>query len=122
MSINLQKLDPPPLQNDKLSPDLQNWLSNLTDQINQMTITTENAINNIVINKTADIGGAGAGPISVAVSGMDANSIVVATIVSSTNTVAVAKCVATASGFNITFTGDPGASCIVSYSIGIAAQ
>lgn len=69
---------------------------------------------------TADIGGAGAGPISVAVAGFTANTRVVATIASSTNTVAVAKCIGTATGFDITFSGDPGAACVVNY-IGIGA-
>lgn len=64
---------------------------------------------------TADIGGGGAGPISVAVAGMSAASAVVATIASSTNTVAVAKCISTATGFDITFDGDPGAACVVNF-------
>lgn len=64
---------------------------------------------------TADIGGGGAGPISVVVAGMSAASAVVATIASSTNTVAVAKCISTATGFDITFDGDPGAACVVNY-------
>ena len=71
---------------------------------------------------TADIGGAGAGPISVAVTGLTAASPVVATIASSSNTVAVAKCIGTVTGFDITFTGDPGAACVVNYVAYITAQ
>jgi hypothetical protein len=68
---------------------------------------------------TANIGGGGAGPISVAVPGITSQgyNYVVATIASSSNTVAVAKCVLTSTGFNITFTADPGASCLVNYVI-----
>ncbi len=71
---------------------------------------------------TADIGGAGAGPISVVVAGLTAASPIVASIASSSNAVAVAKCIGTATGFDITFTGDPGAACVVNYVAYIAAQ
>lgn len=77
---------------------------------------------NIKAATTADIGGAGAGPISVVVAGLTAASVVVASIEASSNAVAVAKCNATATGFDITFTGDPGASCTVNYVAFIAAQ
>lgn len=77
---------------------------------------------NIKAATTADIGGAGAGPVSVVVAGMTAASVVVATIATSTNTVAVAKCVATATGFDVTFTADPGAACTLNYVAFIAAQ
>ncbi|MDD5211388.1 MAG: hypothetical protein PHV62_03170 [Sulfuricurvum sp.] len=77
---------------------------------------------NIKAATTADIGGAGAGPISVVVAGLTAASVVVASIEASSNAVAVAKCNATATGFDITFTGDPGAACTVIYVAFIAAQ
>ncbi len=77
---------------------------------------------NIVAATTADIGGGGAGPISVVVAGLTAASVVVATIESSTNVAAVAKCTATATGFDITFTADPGAACLVNFVAFIAAQ
>lgn len=71
---------------------------------------------------TADIGGGGAGPISVAVAGLTASSIVVATVASSTNTVAVAKCIGTVTGFDVTFTADPGAACVLNYVAYIVSQ
>ena len=77
---------------------------------------------NIIANSTADIGGGGAGPISVVVANLTAASKIVATIASSSNVVAVAKCIATATGFDITFTGDPGAACVVNYVAFVAAQ
>ncbi|MCF1193250.1 hypothetical protein LRR18_16795, partial [Mangrovimonas sp. AS39] len=72
--------------------------------------------------QTADIGGGGAGPINVVVAGVTAASVIVASIVSSSNTVAVAKVAPGAGSFDITFTADPGAACVVSYVAYIAAQ
>ena len=77
---------------------------------------------NIKAETTADIGGAGAGPLSVAVAGLTTASKVVATIASSSNVVAVAKCIATNTGFDITFDGDPGAACVVNYVAFVVAQ
>lgn len=77
---------------------------------------------NIIANSTADIGGGGAGPISVVVAGLTVSSKINATIASSSNVVAVAKCVATATGFDITFTADPGAACVVNYVAFVVAQ
>lgn len=77
---------------------------------------------NIIAGTTADIGGGGAGPISVVVAGLTAASPIVATIASSSNAVAVAKCIGTATGFDITFSADPGAACVVNYVAFIAAQ
>jgi hypothetical protein len=76
----------------------------------------------VIAGRTADIGGGGAGPLSVVVAGLTAASIVVASIQTSSNTVAVAKATATATGFDILFTGDPGAACTVNYVAYIAAQ
>jgi hypothetical protein len=73
------------------------------------------AISNIIAGKSADIGGGGAGPITIAVVGLTTSSVVSASIESSTNAVAVAKCTAGADEFDILFTGDPGAACIVNY-------
>lgn len=71
---------------------------------------------------TANIGGAGAGPITVSVTGLTSSSVVVATIASSSNTAAVAKAVAGTNSFNVTFTADPGATCTLNYVAYIAAQ
>ena len=72
--------------------------------------------------QTADIGGGGAGPINVVVADLTGASVVVASILSSSNTVAVAKVDPGAGSFDITFTGDPGAACVVNYVAYIAAQ
>lgn len=77
---------------------------------------------NIIAATTANIGGAGAGPISVAVAGLTAASVVVGTIESSSNAVQVQTITATATGFDVVFSGDPGASCLLNYVAFIAAQ
>lgn len=71
---------------------------------------------------TGNIGGAGAGPITVTVAGLTASSVVVATIATSSNAVSVAKAVAGTGNFDILFSGDPGATCTVNYVAYIAAQ
>jgi len=70
---------------------------------------------NIKAGTTANIGGSGAGPITVSVSGLTSSSVVVASIATSSNPAAVEKCIAGSAGFNITFTADPGATCTVNY-------
>lgn len=77
---------------------------------------------NIKAARTANIGGGGAGPISVVVAGLTANSIIVADIQASSNAVEIQKVTATVTGFDILFSGDPGATCTVNYVAFIAAQ
>jgi hypothetical protein len=77
---------------------------------------------NIKAGITGNIGGGGAGPITVPVTGMTASSVVVATIATSTNAVSVAKAVAGSGGFDVTFDADPGATCTLNYVAFIAAQ
>lgn len=76
----------------------------------------------VVANRTANIGGGGAGPISVVVAGLTAASIVTASIQASSNPVEIQKVTATATGFDILFSGDPGATCTVNYIAYIVAQ
>ena len=77
---------------------------------------------NIKADRTANIGGAGAGPISVVVAGLTAASIVTASIQASSNPVEVQKVTATGTGFDILFSGDPGATCTVNYVAFVVAQ
>ncbi len=77
---------------------------------------------NIKAATTADIGGGGAGPLTIVVAGMTAASVVVASIESSSNVVAVAKAVAGSGSFDLTLTGDPGAALTVNYVAFIAPQ
>lgn len=77
---------------------------------------------NIKAARTANIGGAGAGPISVTVSGLTSSSIVTGSIQASTNPVVIQKMTATATGFDVLFSADPGATCTVNYIAFVAAQ
>lgn len=77
---------------------------------------------NIKAGTTGNIGGAGAGPITVPVAGVTAASVVTASIATSTNTVSVSKVTPGSGGFDILFSADPGATCTISYIAFIAAQ
>jgi hypothetical protein len=77
---------------------------------------------NIKAATTGNIGGAGAGPITVTVAGLTAASVVVATIEASSNAVSVVKATAGSGNFDVTFSADPGASCTLNYVAFIAAQ
>lgn len=85
-------------------------------------LTNVQLVSGVKVGRTSDIGGGGAGPINVSVTGLTTNSVVVASIESSSNTVAISKCDGVVNGFNVTFTADPGASCILSYVAYIATQ
>lgn len=77
---------------------------------------------NIKAATTANIGGAGAGPISVVVAGLTTASVVVATVEASSNAASVIACTATGTGFDVTFSADPGATCTLNYVAFLAAQ
>ncbi len=77
---------------------------------------------NIKADRTANIGGSGAGPLSVVVAGVTAASIITGSIQASSNPVEVQKITATATGFDILFSGDPGATCTVNYVAFVVAQ
>ena len=100
--------DTPSIEGNDLPPDLNRWFSHVADQINA-------TLGGIVADRTENIGGAGAGPISVAVPGFTAGTIVTANIQSSSNAVTIQKVTATSTGFDILFSCDPGASAIVNY-------
>lgn len=84
--------------------------------------TTTVQLNTNIKSNSSSVGGAGAGPISVVVAGLTSSSKIVATIASSSNTVSVAKCIATATGFDVTFSGDPGAACVLNWVAFVVAQ
>lgn len=71
---------------------------------------------------TSNIGGAGAGPLTVSVPGLTAASVVVASVESSTNACSVIACTAGTDSFDITVSADPGATLIVNYIAFITAQ
>ena len=74
---------------------------------------------NFVIAQSANIGGAGAGPIVVSVPGASSTSVAVANIVSSSNAVQIQKVLPGTNQISVTFSGDPGASAIISYIVSL---
>jgi hypothetical protein len=77
---------------------------------------------NIKAVRSADIGGGGAGPITITQAGVVATSVIVANIVSSSNTVSITKVTPGTGNFTVLFSGDPGAACILNYIVFIAQQ
>lgn len=91
------------------------WLTTLVDIINASFVTLNQAFANLLAVGQIDVGGGGAGPISVAVTGLMASNFVSVTLVSSSNSVTIQSVVAGVGSFDITFSGDPGASAIIVY-------
>lgn len=71
---------------------------------------------------SANIGGAGAGPLTVNVTNMTTASVVVVTVSSSSNACYVVKATPGTGSFALTVNTDPGASLIINYIAYIAAQ
>ncbi len=69
----------------------------------------------LIVGRTGNIGAGGAGPITVAVAGLNDTSNVQVSMYSSSNPVSIIAVQATVNSFAITFSADPGASCIVQY-------
>lgn len=72
-------------------------------------------VSNIKAAQSADIGGAGAGPITIAVTGLSSTSVVTASIISSSSPVSIIAATPGVDSFTVTFSADPGASCFISY-------
>ncbi len=117
--INLTSVDTPMLEETNFGPNAKQWLTTLVDIINANFTLLTNAFGNLYLLSGAevDIGGGGAGPINVVVAGLVATNFVNVTLVSSSNDVTIASVVPGAGSFNITFSGDPGASAIIVYQV-----
>lgn len=99
--------------------------NNLSDVASAATARTNlgaQPVANIKAATTGNIGGAGAGPITVTVAGLTTSSVVVATVASSSNPVSVILATAGSGNFDVTFSADPGATCTLNYVAFIAAQ
>lgn len=77
---------------------------------------------NIKAQQVTGLGGSGAGPLSVTAAGCTAASVVVVSIVASSNPVSVVAVAPGSGSFNLTLSGDPGATLTISYVMFIAAQ
>ena len=73
--------------------------------------------------RSANIGGGGAGPLTITQAGVvAASSVIVASIVSSSNPVSIIAATPGTGNFTVTFSADPGASAIINYITFIAQQ
>jgi hypothetical protein len=113
--INLELLDPPILEQTQFEPDMQRWLSNIVDIINASFMTINNIFANVLAISTIDIGGSGAGPLTVTVVGLTAVGSVTVNLLSSSNPVSISSVVPGTNQFSVTFSADPGASAIIQY-------
>lgn len=76
----------------------------------------------VKVAQSGNIGGAGAGPVDIAISGVTSTSIAKVSIVSSSNAVSIETVVPGTDKISVTFSGDPGASAIVSYIVYLLPQ
>lgn len=117
VQINLNTVDTPMLEETNFGPNAKQWLTTLVDIINANFTTLNQALANLFLlsNAQMDIGSSGAGPLTVVVAGLIPSNFVTVTLVSSTNAVTIKNIVSGAGSFDITFSGDPGASAIIVY-------
>ena len=113
--INFEPLDPPIIEQTQFGDDMNRWITNIVDIINANFTTVSNALVSLIAVGQIDVGGSGAGPITVTVAGLNSSNFVNVTLISSSNSVSVALVTAITNGFNITFSADPGASAVIAY-------
>lgn len=77
---------------------------------------------NIKAAQVASLGGGGAGPLTVTAAGCLSTSVVVVSIVASSNAASVIKVVPGSGSFALTLSADPGATLTISYVMFIAPQ
>lgn len=114
--INLEVLDTPIVEQTKFDPDMNRWLSNVVDIVNAAFATLTQYTSNIITSAGINVGGGGAGPINVTVTGLTPSGYVNAQLISSSNPVTITSVVPGTNQFAITFSGNPGASAIIVYS------
>ena len=113
--ISLQPLPIPLLDQTDFGPDMDRWLANIVDIINSAFETLNEAFANFITSAGIDVGGSGAGPITVTVVGLTSSGYVNVNLISSSNPVTITSVVPGNGSFDITFSGDPGASAIIVY-------
>lgn len=77
---------------------------------------------NIIAAQSANIGGAGAGPLNIVNASVAAASVIVASIISSSNPCSIIAVAPGVGSFNVTVSADPGANLFISYVIFVAPQ
>lgn len=110
--LDLNLLDTPDVEQTMFGPEMKRWLANSVDIINGWF----QAFANLIQAAGVDVGGGGAGPISVPVVGLTADGYVNARLVSTSNSgVTIDDVTPGLNAFTITFSADPGASAIIVY-------
>lgn len=113
--INLEVLDTPILEQTNFGPDMDRWISNVVDIVNDSFMTLNNVFANVLAILSVDIGGSGAGPINVSVPGLTSTGSVTVNLLSSSNPVTISAVTPGTNQFSVTFSADPGASAIIQY-------
>ena len=122
ITVNMNVLDSPILEQTQFGDDMKNWLTNAVDILNAEVNTVEtvvetinNLFNNMIAVNTVNIGGSGANPPPVSVLGLTSSGFVIVSLLSSTNPVTILSVVPGTNQFTVTFSADPGPSAIISY-------
>ena len=116
--LELSLLDTPDVEQTQFGPDMKRWLANAVDIINEQF----QALDLMIQTAGFNAGGGGAGPINVPVIGLTSNDYVNARIISTSNpNITISTITPGLNSFDITFSGDPGASAIIVYQA-ISAQ
>lgn len=115
MLINLNVVDTPIEEQTQFGPDMKRWLTTTTDIINTNFTILNQAITQLLAVGQTDVGGGGAGPLTVAVTGLYSTNFVNVTLISSTNPVTIINVTPQNGDFTITFSADPGAHAIIVY-------
>ncbi len=114
--INLESLDTAILEQTNFDRDMKRWLSNIVDIINNNFNSLTETFQFLITSSGIDIGGSGVGPITVTVVGLTTSGYVNVNIVSTSNPgITISSVVPGNGSFQITFSGDPGASAIIVY-------
>ena len=111
--INIDVIDTPDVEQTQFGADMKRWLANAVDVLNSNFTILRTAL----AITSADIGGSGAGPITVTVLGLNPTTgNVTVNLLSSSNPVSITDVSIGTNQFTVTFSGDPGASAIIQYS------
>lgn len=112
----LDVLDPPDVAETNFGPNMQRWVSVIVDIINANFTSLSNAAEFFITSQGIDVGGGGAGPITVTVEGLTSDGFVNVNLISTTNpNITIVSVVPGLNSFAITFSADPGASAIIVY-------
>lgn len=114
--LRFDVLDPPDVEQTQFGPDMKRWLSIIVDIINSNFTTLSNATEFFITAQGIDVGGGGAGPLTVTVTGLTSDGFVNVNLISTTNPgIHITNVIPGLNNFTVTFNADPGASAIIVY-------